>query len=53
MAGKGFVQIVNPEDYKLVPGILTQTGTERFSVALYHQLHCIVVFTLCGTEDVE
>jgi hypothetical protein len=40
--GKGFVQIPNPEDYDLKPGILTQTGVERYSVAMYHELHCLV-----------
>jgi hypothetical protein len=40
--GKGFVQIPNPEDYDLKPGIMTQTGVERYSVAMYHELHCLV-----------
>ncbi|GAB7356763.1 hypothetical protein MBLNU459_g7660t1 [Dothideomycetes sp. NU459] len=41
--GKGFVQIPNPEEYNLKPGILTQTGVERYSVTMYHELHCLAL----------
>ncbi|KGO43450.1 Protein of unknown function DUF3328 [Penicillium expansum] len=41
--GKGFVQIPNPEDYNLKPGILTQTSVERYSVTMYHELHCLAL----------
>lgn len=40
--GKGFILIEDPEEYNLKPGILTKTAVERFSVAMYHELHCLV-----------
>ncbi|KAI0115753.1 hypothetical protein GGR51DRAFT_361467 [Nemania sp. FL0031] len=39
--GRGFVNISNPQDYGLLPGIPTDEGIDRFSVAMYHQLHCL------------
>jgi hypothetical protein len=40
--GHGFVNISNPEAYGLLPGIPTDSGVDRYSVAMYHQLHCLV-----------
>lgn len=40
--GHGFVNISNPETYNLLPGIPTHSGVDRYSVAMYHQLHCLV-----------
>ncbi|TAQ89786.1 hypothetical protein B7494_g1867 [Chlorociboria aeruginascens] len=39
--GNGFVNISNPEIYDLKPGISTATGVDRYSVAMYHQIHCL------------
>ena len=40
--GHGFVNISNPEKYHLLPGIPTSSGVDRYSVAMFHQLHCLV-----------
>lgn len=40
--GHGFVNISDPRKYNLLPGIQTASGIERFSVAMFHQLHCLV-----------
>lgn len=40
--GHGFVNISNPKVYGLKPGISTEAGIDRYSVAMYHQLHCLV-----------
>lgn len=40
--GHGFVNVSNPESYGLLPGIPTESGVDRYSVAMYHQLHCLV-----------
>ena len=40
--GHGFVNISFPERYDLLPGIPTESGVDRYSVAMYHQLHCLV-----------
>lgn len=40
--GRGFVNISNPKAYHLLPGISTEVGIDRYSVAMYHQLHCLV-----------
>jgi hypothetical protein len=40
--GHGFVNISDPQKYNLRPGIQTASGTDRFSVAMFHQLHCLV-----------
>ncbi|TIA36905.1 hypothetical protein D6C78_05089 [Aureobasidium pullulans] len=39
--GHGFVNISDPEVYGLPPGITTMSGVDRYSVAMYHQLHCL------------
>ena len=39
--GRGFVLIANPEAYSLRPGIPTDRGADRYSVAMFHQLHCL------------
>ncbi|KAI1121114.1 hypothetical protein F5Y10DRAFT_288927 [Nemania abortiva] len=39
--GRGFVNISNPQDFGLLPGIPTEEGVDRYSVAMYHQLHCL------------
>lgn len=40
--GHGFVNVSHPEAYGLLPGIPTHSGVERYSVAMFHQLHCLV-----------
>ena len=40
--GNGFVNISHPEAYGLLPGIPTASGVDRYSVAMFHQLHCLV-----------
>lgn len=42
IAGRGFVFVDDPEKQHLLPGIETESGRERYSVALFHQLHCLV-----------
>ncbi|GAB7354432.1 hypothetical protein MBLNU459_g4921t3 [Dothideomycetes sp. NU459] len=39
--GHGFVNVSQPEAYGLLPGIPTASGVDRYSVAMYHQLHCL------------
>ncbi|KAL8920390.1 MAG: hypothetical protein Q9208_006271 [Pyrenodesmia sp. 3 TL-2023] len=41
-AGNGFVIIDDPQSHGLKPGVLTLDGDESYSVALFHQLHCLV-----------
>lgn len=40
--GRGFVNISDAEAYSLMPGISTISGVDRYSVAMFHQLHCLV-----------
>ena len=40
--GDGFVNVSHPESYGLLPGVPTDSGTDIYSVAMFHQLHCIV-----------
>lgn len=44
--GRGFVNISDFEAYGLEPGIPTASGVDRFSVAMFHQLHCLVSHAL-------
>ncbi|KAK8074280.1 hypothetical protein PG994_005179 [Apiospora phragmitis] len=39
--GRGFVNVSSPEVYRLLRGIPTESGVDRYSVAMYHQLHCL------------
>ncbi|KAF2205678.1 hypothetical protein GQ43DRAFT_459753 [Delitschia confertaspora ATCC 74209] len=39
--GRGFVLIENPEKYGYHRGIPTEKGVDRFSVSVFHQLHCL------------
>lgn len=43
--GRGFVNISNAEAYGLMPGIPTPSGTDRYAVAMFHQLHCLVSYS--------
>lgn len=40
--GRGFVNISDAKAYGLMPGISTASGVDRYSVAMFHQLHCLV-----------
>ena len=40
--GRGFVNVSHPEAFGLLPGITTLSGVDRYSVAMFHQLHCLV-----------
>lgn len=40
--GRGFVLVEHPEAYNLLPGIPTDVGPDRYSVSMFHQLHCLV-----------
>lgn len=42
--GRGFVNIsdAEAETYDLKPGISTASGVDRYAVAMFHQLHCLV-----------
>lgn len=40
--GHGFVNVTDPQKYNLEPGITTPSGTDRYSIAMFHQLHCLV-----------
>ena len=40
--GHGFVNVSDPESYGLLPGITSSSGVDRYSVAMFHQLHCLV-----------
>ena len=42
-SGHGFVNVSHPEAYGLLPGIPTISGVDRYSVAMFHQLHCLVI----------
>ena len=45
--GHGFVNVSDPESYGLRPGIMTSSGVDRYSVAMFHQLHCLVRQLIC------
>lgn len=45
--GHGFVNVSDPEAYGLLPGIPTDSGVDRYSVAMFHQLHCLVSCSTC------
>ncbi|KAF2717512.1 hypothetical protein K431DRAFT_199207, partial [Polychaeton citri CBS 116435] len=40
--GYGFVNISDPGTYNLPPGVPVDSGPDRYSVAMFHQLHCLV-----------
>ncbi|KAI5927177.1 hypothetical protein F4810DRAFT_433128 [Camillea tinctor] len=40
-SGRGFVLVENPEDYGLGPGVPTDVGPDRYSISMFHQLHCL------------
>ena len=40
--GRGFFNVSHPEAFDLLPGITTLSGVDRYSVAMFHQLHCLV-----------
>ncbi|KAF2197593.1 hypothetical protein GQ43DRAFT_199641 [Delitschia confertaspora ATCC 74209] len=39
--GRGFVLVENPEKYGYHGGVPTEKGVDRFSVSVFHQLHCL------------
>ncbi|KAK7947795.1 uncharacterized protein PG986_008681 [Apiospora aurea] len=39
--GRGFVLVDNPSEYNLGPGIPTDVGPDRYSISMFHQLHCL------------
>lgn len=39
--GRGFVNISHPEIYGLPPGIKSPAGPDSYSVAMFHQIHCL------------
>ncbi|KAK5997736.1 Oxidase ustYa [Cladobotryum mycophilum] len=39
--GRGFVLVKKPEKYNLGPGIPTEGGPDRYSISMFHQLHCL------------
>ncbi|KAJ8062727.1 hypothetical protein OCU04_007991 [Sclerotinia nivalis] len=39
--GRGFVLVENPEKYGLRPGLPSINGPDRYSVSVFHQLHCL------------
>ncbi|KAL7941847.1 hypothetical protein V8C42DRAFT_333892 [Trichoderma barbatum] len=39
--GHGFVLVESPERYGLKQGIPTELGVDRYSVSMFHQLHCL------------
>ncbi|KAK8093537.1 hypothetical protein PG997_000222 [Apiospora hydei] len=41
--GRGFVNVSSPETYGLLRGIPSESGVDRYSMAMYHQLHCLGV----------
>lgn len=41
-AGRGFVLIEDNLKYKLHTGLPTGDGDARFSISMFHQLHCLV-----------
>lgn len=47
--GHGFVNVTDPQKYNLEPGITTPSGTDRYSIAMFHQLHCLVGSQLSST----
>lgn len=40
--GHGFVLVEFPEKHGLQPGIPTELGIDRYSISMFHQLHCLV-----------
>ncbi|KIM98361.1 hypothetical protein OIDMADRAFT_43379 [Oidiodendron maius Zn] len=40
-SGRGFVLVEDPEKYHLKPGLPTEVGPDRYSVSMFHQLHCL------------
>ncbi|KAF7883188.1 uncharacterized protein EAF01_011697 [Botrytis porri] len=40
-AGRGFILVENPEHYGLRPGLPSANGLDRYSVSVFHQLHCL------------
>ena len=41
--GLGYIAIDHPKKWNLEPGVPTsKTDVEKFSVSMYHQLHCLV-----------
>ncbi|TGO76835.1 hypothetical protein BELL_0134g00070 [Botrytis elliptica] len=40
-AGRGFILVENPEKYGLRPGLPSANGPDRYSVSVFHQLHCL------------
>jgi len=39
--GRGFVLVEDPSRFDLEPGIPTDLGIDRYSVSVFHQLHCL------------
>ncbi|PYH83784.1 hypothetical protein BO82DRAFT_352531 [Aspergillus uvarum CBS 121591] len=39
--GRGFVLIRDYQKYELTPGLPTGDGYSRFSISMFHQLHCL------------
>lgn len=48
--GRGYVLVEHPEDYNLKPGIPTDVGPDRYSVTMFHQLHCLVRLSLSPSQ---
>ncbi|KAI9146896.1 Oxidase ustYa [Paramyrothecium foliicola] len=40
-SGRGFVLVEDPKSYGLGPGIPTDTEVDRYSISMFHQLHCL------------
>ncbi|KAF7943964.1 hypothetical protein EAE96_010377 [Botrytis aclada] len=40
-AGRGFILVEDPKKYGLRPGLPSVNGPDRYSVSVFHQLHCL------------